>query len=127
MRNARCPRFASVRWTLTWVEEGSDSVLFHSSPAAAAWGFDANAFAAPQARAALAGHEIGRTIGAKYFGPSRRSVLAACETVRLRLAPVGEQGHGGVGEHFHLSDDAVAAAMFAVPAAARAQRILHHP
>jgi hypothetical protein len=34
------------------------SVLFRRSPAAAAGSFDANSFAAPQARAALAGHEI---------------------------------------------------------------------
>src|ERR1019366_5935606 len=126
MRNARCPRFASVRWTLTWVEEGSDSVLFPSPPAAAARGFDANSFAAPQACAALAGHEIGGTVGAKYLSASRRSVFAARETVRPGLAPVSEQSHRSVGQHFHFSDDAVAAAMFAFPAAARAQRILHH-
>src|ERR1022692_1588174 len=103
------------------------SVPFHCSPAAAAGGFDADAFAAAQARAALAGHEFGGTIGAKYLGASWRSVLAAGETVRSRLAPVGEQGHGGVGEHFDFSDDAVAAAMFSRAAAARAQRVLHHP
>ncbi|HZL70066.1 MAG TPA: hypothetical protein VFC15_12550 [Candidatus Limnocylindrales bacterium] len=34
------------------------SVLFRFTPAAAAGSFDANSFAAPQARAALAGHEI---------------------------------------------------------------------
>src|ERR1019366_764750 len=96
-------------------------------PSPAAGGFDANAFAAPQARAALAGHEFGGTIGAKYFGASRRSVLAARQAVRSRLASVGEQGHRGIGQHFHFSDDAVAAAMFSFPAAARAQRILHHP
>src|ERR1019366_1376349 len=57
------------------------SVLSRWAPAAAAGSFDANAFAAAQARAALAGHEIGGTIGAKYLGASRRSVLAAGETV----------------------------------------------
>src|SRR5664279_5707440 len=103
------------------------SVLFRFTPAAAAGGFDANSFAAPQARAALARHEFGRTISANYLGPSRRSVAAARETVGSRLAPVGEHGHGGVGEHFYFSDDAVAAAMFSFSAATRTQRILRHP
>src|ERR1019366_2915596 len=103
------------------------SVPFHWAPAAAARGFDADAFAAAQTCAALTGHEFGGTISAKYLGASRRSVLAAGETVRSGLSPISEQSHRGVGEHFHFSDDAVAAAMLSRAAAARAQRVLHHP
>src|ERR1039457_6130703 len=57
--------------------------------------------------------------------PGAASPPPARQTVRSRLAPVSEQGHGGVGQHFDFSDDAVAAAMFSFPTAARAQRILH--
>ena len=117
--------FYPIRDGITIREKASDQFELSSSSCAsgpqpaAAGSFDADSVAAAQARAALAGHEFGGTVGAKYHGAARRAWFTAGEAVGSRLAPVGEDGDGGVGEHFDFADDAVAAAMLAFTTAGK--------
>ncbi len=97
------------------------------SPTAAAGGLNSDPVACTQAGAELSRHRLDRSAAADNARPARCAVDAAVQSPRREHTSVGKQGYFAISQHFYLTDNSIAAAIFSASAAARPKRILPHP
>src|ERR1700688_2785038 len=79
--------------------------------------FNSDSLAAPKPRAEFPRHLFDRAAVADHAGFSRRARLSASQSPWTARAPLGQQRHFTIGQHFNLAHNSIATAMHAFSAA----------
>src|SRR5262249_9218563 len=98
-----------------------------SAPAACSWGLDSNSLSRTQAAIEFSRKIFDGAVSMNQLRFAGSAVFSAIKPIRSAGPAIRKQGQFGVGKGFDLSDDAVAAAVFAGSPAAPAKRILANP